>query len=117
MENSFVGHIGGDDFIAIVPSTEVDEICQSIIAVFDQNVKKFFTDTDLENGYFEVANRKGIIEQFALTSISIGVVIVEKGRFSNILEIGEIGAQVKHMAKSIIGSSYAIDRRQNKEEV
>ena len=66
----------------------------------------------VEKGYIEVANRKGIIEQFALTSISIGVVIVEKGRFSNILEIGDVGAQVKHVAKSIMGSSYAIDRRQ-----
>ncbi|MBQ2836410.1 MAG: diguanylate cyclase [Clostridia bacterium] len=112
LENSFVGHIGGDDFIAIVPSIEVDKVCQSIIATFDKDVKKFFTDDDIERGYIEVANRKGIIEQFALTSISIGVVIAEKGRFSNILEIGEIGAQVKHLAKSIQGSSYAIDRRQ-----
>ena len=111
-EGSFIGHIGGDDFIAIIPSIEVDEICQKIIAEFDKNVTKFFTDDDLERGYIEVANRKGIIEQFALTSISIGVVIGEKGRFSNILEVGEIGAQVKHLAKSIMGSSYAIDRRQ-----
>ena len=111
-EGSFVGHIGGDDFVAIVPSTEVDNICQSIIAIFDKDVVKFFTDDDLERGYIEVANRKGIIEQFPLTSISIGVVIGEKARFSNILEIGEIGAQVKHVAKSIMGSSYAIDRRQ-----
>ena len=80
--------------------------------MFDKEVTKFFTEEDLERGYIEVANRKGIIEQFALTSISIGAVIAEKGRFSNILEIGEVGAQVKHMAKSIIGSSYAIDRRQ-----
>ena len=113
LENSFIGHIGGDDFIAIVPSVEVDEICQSIIANFDKNVMKFFTEQDIEKGYIEVANRKGIIEQFALTSISIGVVIVEKGRFSNILEIGDVGAQVKHMAKSTMGSSYAIDRRQS----
>ena len=112
LENSFIGHIGGDDFIAIVPTIEVDSICQAIIATFDKDVEKFFTDDDLEKGYIEVANRKGIIEQFALTSISIGVVIAEKGRFANILEIGEVGAQVKHMAKTIMGSSYAIDRRQ-----
>ena len=111
IENSFIGHIGGDDFIAIISTTEVDEICQSIIATFDKEVEKFFTDEDLERGYIEVANRKGVMEQFPLTSISIGVVIAEKGRFSNILEIGEVGAQVKHMAKSIMGSSYAIDRR------
>lgn len=112
LDNSFVGHIGGDDFIAIVPTTDIDNICQEIIAEFDTNVTKFFTEEDLEKGYIEVANRKGIIEKFALTSISIGVVTAEKNRFSNILEIGEIGAQVKHMAKSKIGSSYAIDRRQ-----
>ena len=111
-DNSFIGDIGGDDFIAVIPSIDVDDICQEIIASFDKNVGKFFTEEDLEQGYIEVANRKGIIEQFPLTSISIGVVIAEKDRFSNILEIGEVGAQVKHMAKSIVGSSYAIDRRQ-----
>ena len=112
LEKSFIGHIGGDDFIAIVPTIHVDEICQAIIARFDKDVTRFFTDDDIERGYIEVANRKGVMEQFALTSISIGVVIAESGRFSNILQIGEVGAQVKHMAKSIMGSSYAIDRRQ-----
>ena len=110
-ENSFVGHIGGDDFIAIVPTLHCEEICESIIANFDYQVTKFFTQEDIENGYIEVANRKGIIEQFQLTSISIGVVVADSGRFSNMLEIGEVGAQVKHLAKSVIGSSYSIDRR------
>ena len=110
-ENYFIGQIGGDDFIAIVPTLDVDNICQLIIANFDEGVTKFFTEEDLEKGYIEVANRKGIIEQFSLTSISRGAVIADKDRFANILEIGEIGAQVKHVAKSIIGSSYAVDRR------
>ena len=110
-ENAFIGHIGGDDFVAIIPTTEVNDICQEIIATFDKEVSQFFTPEDLEKGYIEVANRKGIMEQFTLTSISIGAVIVEKDRFENILEIGEVGAQVKHVAKSIVGSSYAIDRR------
>ena len=35
-----------------------------------------FTDEDLERGYIEVANRKGVIEQFPLTAISLGVVII-----------------------------------------
>ena len=109
--NTFVGHIGGDDFIAIIPGTSAERLCQNILASFDNGVEKFFTDNDIEKGYIEVANRKGIIEQFPLTSLSIGVVVVDEGRFSNILEIGEVGAQVKHAAKSVMGSSYAIDRR------
>ena len=111
LENTFVGHIGGDDFVAIVPGINCEKLCQNIIAHFDVNFKKFFTERDLEKGYIEVANRRGIIEQFPLTSVSIGVVTADTGRFHNILEIGEIGAQVKHAAKSVMGSSYAVDKR------
>lgn len=111
LDNSFVGHIGGDDFIAIVPGTHCDKVCQNIIAYFDSHVGKYFSEIDREKGYIEVENRKGIKEQFPLTSLSIGVVVADKGRFNNILEIGEVGAQVKHAAKSVMGSSYAIDRR------
>ena len=110
-EEAFVGHIGGDDFVAILPTSNCEKICQSILGMFDSQVKKFFTDKDLEKGYIEVENRKGIIEQFPLTSLSIGVVVADAGRFTNILQIGEIGAQVKHAAKSVMGSSYAVDRR------
>lgn len=109
----FVGHIGGDDFVTIVDeNVDYDEICQNIIAEFDGEIIKYFNDIDIERGYIEVVNRKGVVEEFPLTSISIGVVIADKKRFSNILEIGEIGAQVKHLAKSMMGSSYAIDRRE-----
>lgn len=110
-DTGFVGHIGGDDFVAIIRPNECENVCQDIIAEFDQEVKEYFTETDLEKGYLEVANRKNIMEEFPLTSISVGVVIADKGRFHNILEIGEVGAQVKHVAKTIMGSSYAIDRR------
>ena len=112
-EGAFVGHIGGDDFIAIVPYENIEHLCQILIASFDKGVKKFFTEEDQKKGYIEVENRKGIIEPFPLTSISIGVVVAEKDRFANILEIGEVSTQVKHLAKSIQGSSYAIDRRKH----
>ncbi len=111
-ENSFVGHIGGDDFVAIVPMSEnVEVICQNIVADFDSQVGKYFSKEDLEKGYLEVPNRKGIMEEFPITSISVGVVMVDEGRFKNILEIGEAAAGVKHLAKSIFGSTYVIDRR------
>ena len=110
----FIGHIGGDDFVAIVnENVDHDEICQNIIAEFDKEVLKYFNDIDIERGYIEVLNRKGIAEDFPLTSISIGVVVADKKRFANTLEIGEVGAQVKHLAKTMMGSSYVIDRREN----
>ena len=72
-----------------------------------------YSEEDISRGYVEVANRRGIIEQFPITAISIGVVEVEPGEFSNPLEIGEVGAQVKHLAKEQMGSAYVINRRKN----
>lgn len=114
--DGFVGHIGGDDFVAIVSADDnYEEICQNIIAEFDKDVVKYFNDEDVEKGYLEVPNRKGIVEEFPLTSISIGAVVVDKDRFHNVLEIGEVGAQVKHLSKTIQGSTYMIDRRKHDE--
>ena len=113
IEDLFVGHIGGDDFVGIVSNIDCEKLCQDIIIKFDENIKNYFNEEDIERGFLEVANRKGIIEQFPLTSLSIGVVIVEPGEYNNPLEIGEIGAQVKHLAKTQPGSAYAINRRKN----
>ena len=106
--SGFVGHVGGDDFIAIVPYTDVENLCQRIIARFDKQIKKFFTEEDAIKGYIEIANRRGIIEKFPLT-----VVVADKNRFKNILEIGDVAAQVKHAVKTVMGSSYTIDRRKS----
>ncbi len=110
-EDCFVGHIGGDDFVAMITGMNCEKICQNIVIEFDEGVKRFFTRTDLDKGYIEVPNRKGVIEQFPITSISIGVVVSDKGRFKSTLEIGEVAAQVKHLAKTTFGSTYVIDRR------
>ena len=111
LDDSFIGHIGGDDFIAITRGTDYEQVCRNIIAEFDREVLEYYNQEDIQKGYIEVANRRGIIEQFPLTSISIGVVEIENGRFKNTLEIGEVGAQVKHQAKSVMGSTYIINRR------
>ena len=115
-DNNFVGHIGGDDFIAIVEGDDYEMICQNIILEFDNGIDKYFTKEDFERGYMEVENRRGIIEEFPITSLSIGVVEVTKERFKNTLEIGEAGASVKHLAKTIFGSTYVIDRRKVRED-
>lgn len=109
-EKGFVGHIGGDDFVAIISNDKFEELCQNIIVDFDYNVLDYYTQEHIEKGFIEVENRKGVMEQFPLVSISIGVVEVDDN-FHNILEIGEVGAQVKKLSKSVQGSTYVVNRR------
>ena len=112
--NNFIGHIGGDDFVAIIDKYNYDELCKNIISEFDKNITDYYTEEDVERGFVEVANRRGIIEEFPIVSLSIAVVEVENGNFTSPLEIGEVSAQVKHMAKEKIGSNYVINRRRSK---
>ena len=109
-QDGFIGHIGGDDFIAIISNGKYEELCQNIILDFDYNVLDFYSEEHIKKGYIEIENRKGILEQYPLTSISIGVVNVDES-YNNILEIGEMGAQVKRLSKSIPGSTYVVNRR------
>ncbi len=90
-ENVFIGHIGGDDFVGIIRTYTVIKYVNKYLQHLMQNLLSFLHRKIEKKGYIEVANRKGIIEQFPLTSLSIGVVVADVGRFHNILEIGEVG--------------------------
>jgi GGDEF domain-containing protein len=48
----FVGHIGGDDFIFVVPFDEVNPICTEILSVFDTLIPLQYNDQDRRAGYF-----------------------------------------------------------------
>lgn len=113
IENSdnFIGHIGGDDFVAIIGRTDYDKVCKSIIDEYDKFAVDFYNEEDVERGFVEVANRRGIIEQFPLTTLSIAVIEVDSKIYKTTLEIGEIASQIKHKAKEVLGSTYVINKR------
>ena len=78
----FVGHIGGDDFVAVLDDNiNFEEVCQNIIAEFDEGITRYFNEDDIKRGYLKVENRKGIVEEFPITSISIGVVLSREQHF------------------------------------
>ena len=109
--DNFIGHVGGDDFVSIVGPTDYDVLCQGIINEFDKYAVEYYNEVDVERVYVEVANRRGIIEQFPLTTISIAVLEVDSKIYKTTLEIGEVAGQIKHKAKEVLGSTYVINKR------
>lgn len=108
--NSFIGHIGGDDFFCIVENSleSCTTLCKNIIRKFDIGVLNFFNEKDKTNGYIECIDRKGAKDIFTLTSLSIAGIYGDMGNFSNIEEIGKKAASIKKEAKHIKGSCYII---------
>ena len=112
-DKSFIGHIGGDDFVFITDDSIMDEICESIINEFDELVPRFYNDEDRDVGYITGKDRQGNEKKFGLVAISIGIVSNVNQKISHVAQIGEIGAELKKFAKSREGSTYVRDQRRS----
>ncbi len=106
-QNAFLGHIGGDDFIAILDASDVDAVCAGVIKEFDQAVPSFYNNEDLDRGYLTVKNRKLIEENFPLMSLS--VVGINSCHCKNIYILGERAGKLKKRCKQLVGSNYMIE--------
>jgi len=108
---AFVGHVGGDDFVFIVPPPHMDRVCREIIRNFDLVVSNFYDEGDRVRRAIESTNRKGEIETFPFVSVSIAVVTNEHRPIKHIGEVSAIAAEVKKLVKSMPGSNYHRDLR------
>lgn len=107
----FVGHIGGDDFAAVVPPEHAEPIAKRIVERFDAEVHGFYDPEDIERGYVEVEDRKGVLQRLPLASISVGIATTNVRTFAHYGEAVAVATEMKQFAKRQTGSSYAIDRR------
>ena len=107
----FVGHIAGDDFIFIIPTSQVDEICSNVIKVFDSLIPYRYNEEDREKGYIRSTNRRGESERFPLLTISIAVLPSAKDDFEHVGEMSRMLADLKTVTKKKSGSNYMVERR------
>jgi diguanylate cyclase (GGDEF)-like protein len=110
---SFIGHIGGDDFIVIVDPAEAEGVCRRIIEKFDVRIRALYSDEDLERGSIVTYNRQGEMTLYPVMSISLAVVTNDSKIFTTHLEVSDIAADLKKKAKAFGGSTYVTDSRKN----
>jgi diguanylate cyclase (GGDEF)-like protein len=108
---SFVGHVGGDDFIYIMDIGLIEEVSKKICGYFDKMVGTFYDAEDRERKQIQSLDREGKERAFTLMTISIGITHNKYRKFSHYSEISQVAAEMKHCSKSIEGSSIQIDRR------
>lgn len=112
-DDTFVGHIGGDDFAVITTIEHYEKICSFIVDEFDKTVHKLYDKADFSLGKIVNKSRTGKDLKYPIMTISIGVVTNEKRKFKHIVEVGEIAAEVKNYAKSQMLSVYCVDQRKS----
>ena len=110
-EDGFVGHIGGDDFIFVVPAGSVTEVCEEIVAIFDAIVPFQYSEPDRRAGYYFGKDRRGQLHRVPLMTVSIGVVTNERRNFTHAGQVSELATEMKSYAKTLPGSVWSVDRR------
>jgi diguanylate cyclase (GGDEF)-like protein len=110
-EEGFVGHIGGDDFIFVIPSTAIIEVCEEIVNIFDLLIPLQYSEQDRRAGYFFGKDRRGQLHRVPLMTVSIGVVTNDRRHFTHAAQVSELATEMKSYAKTLEGSVYSVDRR------
>ena len=110
-KESFVGHIGGDDFVFIIPPEKIHGICDRILKTFDRMIVRRYKKEDVLRGYIVTTNRRGKREAFPIMTLSIAVIVNQKRMFRHLGEISHMIADLKSYTKTLPGSNYVIERR------
>jgi diguanylate cyclase (GGDEF)-like protein len=112
-EEGFVGHIGGDDFLYMVPIAAMPRVCDEVVRVFDELIPLQYSDQDRRVGYFFGKDRRGQLHKVPLMTLSVGVVTNQRRRFVRASEVSELATEMKSYAKTLPGSLWVVDRRRD----
>jgi GGDEF domain-containing protein len=110
-ESGFIGHIGGDDFIFIIPYNSIPSVCGEIVATFDLLAPYQYSEQDRRAGYFFGKDRRGHLDRVPLMTLSIGVVTNLRRTLTSARQASQLATEMKTYAKSLPGSVYTVDRR------
>lgn len=114
---AFVGHIGGDDFLCVVPLADAVAFCEAAVETFDLLAPLQYSAADRRAGYYLGKDRRGQLHRVPLMTLSIGVVTTERRRLTSSAEVSRLASEMKSFAKTRAGSCYAFDRRSAEPEI
>lgn len=109
--DTFVGHVGGDDFVVVCGAGDAERIADLMVRRFDETALALYDDEDRRLGHILVTSRQGKEQRFPFLSLSIGVATTARRGFRHFAEAVAIATEMKRFTKSTPGSSWAIDRR------
>jgi len=109
--HDFIGHIGGDDFILLFQSMDWEQRCRQALELFSEESQMLFDEGERQRGTLFGEDRKGTPLSFPLTTLAIGVVLVEPGICSSHMQVLAAAAEARKQAKRLGGNALFVERR------
>lgn len=103
----------GGDFVVITSPERYGKICRSIIDSFDRMIRDVYDPEDRLRGDIRGETRQGQKVSFPIMTLAITVLTSQDRRLRNLIQVGEIAAELKNYAKSFSRSIFVVDRRRD----
>jgi diguanylate cyclase (GGDEF)-like protein len=110
-QGAFVGHLGGDDFIAVLAPKTAETFAQTIVERFGELRKQFYSAEDLARQHVLVEGRRGEQRPAPLMTLSAALVSNERRVLTNYIQVSDLLAEVMRYLKGQGGGNWARDRR------
>jgi len=103
--------------VIISKASNCGRISKAVVKGFDETIVSLFDKEDLDRGFVEVINRKGIVDRFPLLTITIAVVSGTNGEPDHIARISDVASELKRYGKTLEGSVIVRERRKSGQPV
>lgn len=108
-KNSFIGHIGGDDFIVILKQPEWIEPFKTLQHEFRRQRVHYYRHEDLTNQGVFANDRQGHRRKYPLVDLSVGIFRYTPDLSLNASQVSTTLSTAKHRAKGTPGHLYCLD--------
>lgn len=98
--DGFVGHIGGDDFLAITGEGEGEALAREAARQLREIIGRAVGADALALGAFSAPGRDGQVRLFPLARLSTAILLVRPERWVSTSHLGTLAADVKRRAKA-----------------
>jgi diguanylate cyclase (GGDEF)-like protein len=97
--DTFIGHIGGDDFIIVCHQHSSERLAASVVCNYNRCLPVLHGEQDFRRGNYIAVNRSSNEEIFWLLSLSIGIVSTDAQKIDSYAHLASIASEVKKAAK------------------
>jgi len=104
----FVGHVGGDDFVLVMRSTDWCERVQQAQREFTARIRDYYSVEHIADGHMAAADRDGEMHRFPLLSISVAALDSNTSGCVSADAVAELLVSVKKLAKRRVGNSLVL---------
>lgn len=104
---TFVGHVGGDDFVVFVDCDEARAQMEEAQRRLREALRDILPDGEGKRETYRGVDREGLTRDFPLTRLTAAIIRVDSGGIGSLFDLGEMVADAKRAAKRPEGDGIA----------